>query len=191
MAINTYTTIDYDELNAELRSIHAGMGAAECHGFISGHFCYSNSIVVEILQDLILAGVDDNAGIDEFIATLAELANQTANQILDDEISFNLLLPDDESSMSERTNALAEWCAGFVSGLGIGGIDKDTQSNPDCEEFINDLISISKMETFTEESESAENDLFEIIEYVRIGVIMLHQEWHHIENSNQQSRVLH
>ncbi|MCG8377956.1 MAG: YecA family protein [Proteobacteria bacterium] len=191
MAINTYTTIDYDELNAELRSIHAGMGAAECHGFISGYFCYSNSIVVEILQDLILAGVDDNAGMDEFIATLAELANQTANQILDDEISFNLLLPDDESSMSERTNALAEWCAGFVSGLGIGGIDNGTQSNPDCEEFIKDLISISKMETFTEENESAENDLFEIIEYVRIGVIMLHQEWHHIENSSQQSRVLH
>ena len=47
------------------------------------------------------------------------------------------------------------------------------------------------METVLEDSEDAENDLFEIIEYLRVGVIMLHQECHNANSDYEKPEVLH
>lgn len=184
-------TIDYDEVNAELMALHAGVRASESHGFLSGHFCASNTVVEDLWQDHLLAGIDDAADLDDGYAVLSQLANQIREELQADEISFSLLLPDDESPISERSGALAEWCAGFVSGLGIGGFGKKPPLIDECDEFIKDLVSLSRMETTIEEDEESETALFEIIEYIRIGVIMLHQEWHHLESNEERPEVLH
>lgn len=183
--------IDYDEVNAELMAVRAGARAAECHGFLCGYFCASNSIAADLWQDNLLAGIDDAADLEDCFNILSQLADQVSEQIPAEEISFNLLLPDDESAISERSSALAEWCAGFISGVGIGGLGEKSQLNDECDEFIKDLVSLSRMETAVEDSEDAENDLFEIVEYIRVGVIMLHQECHQIENDNETPKVLH
>ncbi len=184
-------TIDYDEVNAELITVHAGVRASECHGFLCGHFCASNTISTDKWQDYLLAGIDDEADLDDCYAILLQLANQVRDEILAEEISFSLLLPDDEYTVSERSSALAEWCDGFISGLGIGGLGEKSQLNDECDEFIKDLVEISRIETVVEDNEDAEAALFEIIEYIRVGVIMLHQEWHHLGDNNERPEVLH
>lgn len=185
------TRIDYDEVNAELIAVRAGVRASECHGFLCGHFCASNTVATELWQDHLLAGIDDAADLEDCFAILSQLANQVSKEILAEEISFTLLLPDDESTISERSGALAEWCAGFISGLGIGGLGEEPQLIDECNEFIKDLVSISRMETTVEDDENAEVALFEIVEYIRVGVIMLHQEWHHMGDNNERPEVLH
>jgi uncharacterized protein YgfB (UPF0149 family) len=123
---------------------------------------------------------------------LQKLADQVKIEILSEDISFDLLLPEDAAEISERAGALAEWCAGFVSGLGMGGMSQRAKLNPDCDEFVRDVVSISKMETEMDGSEEAEASLFEIIEYIRVGTIVLHQEWHQIDiNSEERPEVLH
>lgn len=184
--------IEYDEVNAELGAVHAGMRAAECHGFLCGHFCASNRLTVDCWQEHLLGGIDDSVLIDDCLAVLETMANQVKVEILSEEISFDLLLPEDAAAISLRAAALAEWCAGFVAGLGIGGMAEKEKLNPDCDEFVKDMVSISRMETEMEESEESEAALFEIIEYIRVGTIMLHQEWHQIDiNSNERPDVLH
>jgi uncharacterized protein len=183
--------LDYDEVNVELGAVHAGMRASECHGFLCGHFCVSNTIAVDSWRDHLLAGIDDVANVDDCFAILTQLANQVKQEILSEEISFALLLPDDESAIDERSSALAEWCAGFTSGLGIGGLGEKSQLNDECDEFVKDVVSISRMETAVEDGEDAEFALFEIIEYIRVGTIMLHQEWHSILTDNERPDVLH
>ncbi len=183
--------VDYDEINAELGAVHAGVRASECHGFLCGHFCVSNTIAADSWRDHLLAGIDDVVDVDDCFAILTQLANQVQQEVLSEEISFTLLLPDDESAIDERSSALAEWCAGFVSGLGIGGLDEKSQLNDECDEFIKDVVSISRMETTTEDNEDAESALFEIIEYLRVGTIMLHQEWQPMSVKNERPDVLH
>ena len=183
--------IDYDEVNAELGAMHAGVRAAECHGFLCGYFCASNSITVDSWQEHLLGGIDEAANLDACVAILTRLANQVHEEILSEEISFGLLLPDDESVVNERSSALAEWCAGFVSGLGIGGMAEKQQLNDECDEFVKDLVSISRMDTMLEEGEDAEAALFEIVEYIRVGAIVLHQEWHAMPVDNERPDVLH
>jgi len=184
--------VDYDELNAELGAIHAGMRASECHGFLCGHYCSSNSIELDLWREHLLGGIDDSVNVADCITILEQLANQVKVEVLSEDISFDLLLPDDQDAISLRSSALAEWCAGFTSGLGIGGMGEKPKLNEECEEFVKDLISISRMETAIEEGEEAETALFEIVEYIRVGVIMLHQEWHDIDiNFEESPKVLH
>lgn len=184
--------IEYDEVNAELGAVHAGMRASECHGFLCGQFCASNSLTTESWQENLLAGIDESVLVDDCLVILQKLAEKVKIEILSDDISFDLLLPEDAAAINERASALAEWCVGFVSGLGMGGMAEKEKLNPDCDEFVRDVISISKMETEMDESEEAEAALFEINEYIRVGTIMLHQEWHQIDiNSDERPEVLH
>lgn len=185
---------DYDEVNAELGAVHAGVRASECHGFLCGHFCASNSIDTDSWQEHFLTGTDDAVNLEGCFAILNQLANEVKEEILSEEISFTLFLPDDESAIGDRSGALAEWCAGFVSGLGMGGMGgmgEKKQLNDECDEFVKDMVSISRMETMVEESEDVEAALFEIIEYIRIGAIVLHQEWHPMLVNNGRPEVLH
>jgi uncharacterized protein len=184
--------IDYDEVNAELGAVHAGMRASECHGFLCGHFCSSNSLIVDSWQEHLLAGIDDTVNVEDCLTILEKLANQVKVEILSEDISFDLLLPEDAAAISDRSSALAEWCAGFASGLGIGGMSEEQKSNEECDEFVKDVISISRMETAIEEGEESEAAFFEIVEYIRVGTIMLHQEWHQIDiNNDERPEVLH
>ncbi|MGB1801011.1 MAG: UPF0149 family protein [Gammaproteobacteria bacterium] len=184
--------IEYDEVNAELGAVHAGMRASECHGFLCGQFCSSNSLTLESWQEHLLAGIGESVFVDDCLMILQKIADQVKIEILSEEISFDLLLPEDAAAISERASALAEWCAGFVSGLGIGGMAEKEKMNPDCDEFVKDIVSISRMETEMDDSEESEAALFEIIEYIRVGTIMLHQEWHQIDiNSDERPEVLH
>ena len=182
---------DYDEVNAELGAVHAGVRASECHGFLCGYFCASNSIDAASWQEHFLTGTDDAVNLEDCFAILNQLANEVKEEILSEEISFTLLLPDDQSAISERSSALAEWCAGFVSGLGMGGMSEKQQINDECDEFIKDMVSISRMETMVEEGEDVEVALFEIVEYIRVGTIVLHQEWHSMPLANEKPEVLH
>tara|TARA_R110002072_G_scaffold161448_2_gene312993 strand:- start:2028 stop:2588 length:561 start_codon:yes stop_codon:yes gene_type:complete len=184
------TPVNYDEVNAELMALHAGVLASECHGFMCGYFCTSNTVAAAVWRDYLLAGIDNDADLGACFAILSQLADQVGAEILSDALSFTLFLPDDESSISERSSALAEWSAGFVSGLGIGGLGDKPKLIDECDEFIKDVVSISRMETSVDEGEDAEGALFEIIEYIRVGVIMLHQELHHPDD-DEKPEVLH
>ena len=183
--------VNYDEIDAELRALHSGIFASECHGFICGYFCASDSVTSTAWRDYFLAGVDDDTELETCSAILSQLADQVREEILSDEITFELFLPDDGSSIIERSKALAEWSAGFVSGLGIGGAGDKLKLKDECDEFIKDMVSISRIETSLEEDEDAEGALFEIVEYIRIGVIMLHQEWNHPSQGVEKPEVLH
>lgn len=183
--------VNYDEVNAELAAVHAGVRASECHGYLCGYFCASNSVIVDLWKDNLLADIDEAVNAQDCFAILTQLANQVQKEVLSEEISFELLLPDDESVINERSSALAEWCAGFATGLGMGGLAEKSQLNQECDEFVKDIISISRMETGVEDGEDAEAAFFEVVEYIRIGTIMLHQEWHQVNINSEDPKVLH
>ena len=97
---------------------------------------------------------------------------------------FMPLLPDDQASITERSNSISEWCAGFVSGLGIGRGKKKLNLDHDGDEFLKDVISISRMEASVDEGDDSEAAYFEVVEYIRVGVIYIYQHLHTIEKKH-------
>ena len=184
--------IDYNSLNGKLISAGTGVWASESHGFLCGVFCAGNTVASSIWQDYLLAGVEEPLDHEESFALLTELAKRVAEEILSSEIIFTPLLPSDQTSITERSNSISEWCAGFVSGLGIGGAGKKLDLGVDGDEFLRDMISISRMETSSEEGNDAETAYFEIVEYIRIGVILIHQHLHEKQEINTNKKeILH
>ena len=184
--------VDYNSVNTQL--IHAGadVWASESHGFQCGIFCASNGLTSTLWQDYLLVGIEDKADFDESFAMLVELAQQAREEILSDELIFSPLLPDDQATITERSNSVSKWCAGFASGLGIGGVDKELNLTGEVDEFVKDIVAISRMATTVDEGEDAEVAYFEIVEYIRVGVIFIHRQVHEIQKTdNNREEIVH
>ena len=102
------------------------------------------------------------------------------------------MLPDDETPLLGRTQALGDWCQGFLMGLAMAGIRDFTRLPPDSAEFIQDLLDISRIEEQElEEGEDEEQAFAGIVEYVRAGVLLIRSELRPAAMSPQGSPSLH
>ena len=109
--------------------------------------------------------------------TFEELLNSTRAQLMDEELGFSLWLPNDEEILEERTMALAQWCSGFLAGLGSSGDETLKAMSDEANDALKDMQQISTADvTDTAESEEDEIAYAEIVEYVRIVVLMIRED---------------
>ena len=79
-------------------------------------------------------------------------------------------MPDDDEVIDVRSKSLKSFCGGFLSGFGA------TKSSDDVMEALSDFERIAALRETVEDSEENEADLFEIIEYVRVSVLLIFAE---------------
>jgi uncharacterized protein YgfB (UPF0149 family) len=152
---------------------------AECHGLLCGLVCCAPSSTAGDFMDHAEAMkllVEPPPGL---AAVMGEAWERTVVQMADEEMGFELWLPDDDEPLEERTIALAQWCAGFLAGLGSGG-QLDALSD-EAREAIGDLQQIARAELAAtengEESEEDESAYAEIVEYVRVVALTMREEF--------------
>ncbi len=88
-----------------------------------------------------------------------------------------VMLPEDATPLSVRTGALSEWCGGFLYGLALGGIREDLARSDTVEEVMKDFYDISHAGFVTQApNEEDETAYVEIVEYLRMSVLLLYQE---------------
>ncbi len=145
-------------------------------------------------QDLIVAGGTRLHSLDagEDGKLLQELHRDTLRQFSSGECDFYPLLPDDDTPLEQRTEALAEWCQSFLFGLAAGGI-KDFSTLPEqVGEISRDLVEFSQARHGdTVESEQDEFAYVEIVEYIRVGVQLIFEELHSTDDAPPDDKVLH
>ena len=71
--------------------------------------------------------------------------------------------------------ALASWCQGYLYGFGVLGKAVEAGLDEDAREGLSDLLEISKLSHDEEASEDAQLQFAEIVEHVRIVVMMLNE----------------
>ncbi len=162
----------YQILNKSLTLVGALMSAAEAHGILCGLLCSS-----DFDNDKWLKHVLGETSVQDGLASECEqqlllLKNYTLEQLNSPNFEFMPLVPDEDESMPERIQALGAWCEGFLFGLGLAGVETLTGNE---KEFINDLVSISRISS-AEDSDENEENYMQIIEYIKIGVIGLYEE---------------
>jgi len=73
--------------------------------------------------------------------------------------------------------ALSQWCSGFLAGIGSGGNDSLKTMSEDANEALEDLQQIAKADVpDTTESEEDEVAFAEIIEYIRVVILMIRED---------------
>jgi uncharacterized protein YgfB (UPF0149 family) len=155
-------------------------GLAECHGVLCGLVCRkSGGTASDFLHYLAELHLLVNPGT-ALAAALSDAFESTAQQLVDEDMGFELWLPDDDESLEDRTVALAQWCSGFLAGLASGG--QFEVLSDEAGEAIDDLQKIARAElTVPEnagpESEEDEVAFTEIVEYVRVVTLMMREDF--------------
>ena len=153
---------------------------SECHGLLCGLVCRESSInASDFMYQLSAMELVKNPGT-ALNAVLADAYESTVAQLEDEELGFVLWLPDDEEALEERTMALAQWCSGFLAGLGSGG--QLEALSEESKEAIEDLQQIAGAELSSsgsnpEELEEDETAYAEIVEYVRVVALMMREDF--------------
>ena len=88
------------------------------------------------------------------------------------------MLPDDDDSLTQRVNAIGDWSQGYLIGLSLGGITDFAPLPDDAREIAKDLLEISRAGTSydLEGNEEDENAYAELVEYLRVGVLLINEE---------------
>lgn len=155
-------------------------GLAECHGVLCGLVCReSQDTANEYLCQLAQLHVLVDPG-EALRATLTQVFENTILQMEDEDMGLSLWLPDDDEPLENRTAALARWCDGFLAGLACGG-PFETLSG-EAREAIDDLKQIAQAELAVPESEDHDSEeeevaFAEIVEYIRIVTLMMHEDF--------------
>ena len=170
-------------IDAYLQRLELDMTASECHGQLTGLICARNELGQAAWASFIApAYMPGDLLAAEAMQGLEQLRRDTESELSDAVLDFHPLLPGDKVALEERIDALADWCQGFLLGLAEGGI-KDLENLPgDSGEIIKDLIEIARAGSYDlEESEEDEASFFQLLEYVRTGVLLINEELHPIK----------
>jgi len=177
--------MDFAELNQLLSDSAAEHRAAECHGFLCGYLAVRDNIPDNVLKDCLLNDINV-AEMSLCLRELRQLAESVTKQINSEHFGLNLLLPEERVALPERGAALTEWCEGFLSGLGIAGMSDFDMLSCECREVVQDMVKICRLDIqdIQDASEEDESALTELVEYARMGAILLHDELHNPGKTN-------
>ncbi|MBI5039879.1 MAG: UPF0149 family protein [Gammaproteobacteria bacterium] len=169
---------DYLELEQVLGRAEAVAGAAEVHGLLCGLLCAAGRLVEKTWLVQVFADADNRSvAFQQGRAAVQRLAAWTVEALNDPVLGMDLLLPDDDQPLAERTAALGEWCQGYLLGLAAGGVDQDALLTEDIAELIHDFTEISQagfdVDAANDDDEAAFCD---VVEYVRVGVLLIYDE---------------
>ena len=171
--------VTFPEVARVLQTLQSSVAAAESHGCLCGALCTTQQYPVESWLDELAPDADEVSDEDpaDDRATLRLLFADTVRALRGDEMEFQLLLPDDDAALMERALALSQWCQGFLYGFGAAGAVPREQLSGEVEEVLRDLTHISQASVETgAEAEEEELAYAEIVEYVRAGVQLIHDE---------------
>ena len=167
---------DFDEIADHLLEQGALLSPSQIHGCLSGALAAGAQDDGEVGLDALAQALDLMAH-GELADELMRLYQVTGIAIRDDEFTYDLLMPDDETEVGVRVEALGSWCNGFLAGVAHVGSRTDSEWSADSKEILEDVAEMALVAIGPGESEEeSEASYIEIIEYLRIAVLNLYFE---------------
>jgi uncharacterized protein YgfB (UPF0149 family) len=162
----------YVDVTQALQTMESDLSGAEAHGLLCGIIC-ATAGKMDTSWEKLMGSSEDQQSI-QLIKQLHAISFQHMTTFSFD---FMLLLPDDEVDINERTEALSFWCQGFLTGLQQTTLPANAPA--EATEALEDITEIAQVNygdiAATDEDENA---YVELIEYVRLAVLLLYQEFH-------------
>jgi len=184
MSVSSPSTPDFDELADLFWRLGVMQSPSQLQGFLAGQIAVAGALdqqqwlrqASEFIDSVEPPNSDDNR-------LLIALHQAASFQFSEQDIGFVLLLPDDGVEITQRVDALSQWCQGFLAGFARGGKAIAEHSgkrkySEDVAEVLTDMGAISQIGLTEQDDEEAqrERDFFELCEYLRLGAITIHLE---------------
>jgi hypothetical protein len=175
--------MDFEQLQAALKPYPELESPAFIQGMLIGLICGDNDIEESVWIRKLLEEAQVKSVKESFLVALHELYLTTDKGLNGSGFELELCLPDDESDLVERAMMLGQLCEGVLYGLGLIGRlqDAEQQIPADVRELLGDFgdiarIDIDGLAEAKELGDADEDDLMQLIEFVRIGILTLNEE---------------
>lgn len=168
---------DYVAMERALGRVEADISGAEIHGVCCGMLVVDQATNQDMWLSQVLQGSPQDFHFQEVRTLLRQLFVVTRQQMNDSGLGFELFLPEDEDDLEAQVEAMQDWCQGFAFGLAAAGIKDMGKLPTDSREWAEDVVRIGTSgELDLDDEEESENALAEILEYLRVGVLMMNEE---------------
>jgi len=165
--------INYELAKDALQKLNTDDTISSAHGLLCGFYCVKQDISLDDWLNEVLVSIDLNNLLEkESHQILAEIFNNTSEQLADPTLNFWPVIADDESPLREQANTLVEWCQGLLVGLGLSSVET---TDEEVLEMIKDISEISQLDAELLDSEENTQDFYEIVEFVRMGVLFIQE----------------
>lgn len=169
--------VTFAEVAQVLEGLDSAVAPAEAHGCLCGALCARSDYPLELwLEELMPVG---QSGDEHSRAALALLYEDTLAALRGGQMEFEVLLPRDDIALATRAEVLSQWCQGFLYGFGIAAeVDHQDPLPQNVAEILNDLSHIGRasVELEADDNEEEEVAYAEVVEYVRVGAQLIHDE---------------
>ncbi|MEM9254353.1 MAG: UPF0149 family protein [Pseudomonadota bacterium] len=168
---HTAAPFDFDELSDMLLDQGQATSPAAIHGCLTGLLTAATDSSAEAGLDMVTRVLDVQLH-GELAGHVLRLHEVSADALLDDSLAFYPLLPDDDTDIGERTEALADWCHAFLAGFTGAGAVSGANLGEEGAEVLRDIAAMAQAEVGDEESEDElERSFVELVEYLRLAVV--------------------
>ena len=169
--------ITHAELGEVLTALRFGVDASDLHGSLTGYLCAGGQASArDWLAALQLQLDDSEVAAALHSAPLQQLFAECSAWLADPDLRFEPLLPAADTPVDVRADALVEWCRGFLGGIGLAGMADAAGLSSDGAEILRDFNTIAASHFEYSDNEEDESALAEVIEFIRVGVLLLHTE---------------
>ena len=171
-------------LNLNPSALHGAMAGLLGAGF-SPHTDQHFSATVAALEKAL--AVDLTGDLVDFVS---RLSLSTLSAIEDADYTFQPLLPAEDSLLEERLLSISEWSRGFLSGFTQGITLREAAGEPIpgmTAEALKDMAAIAQVDTAETDSEEAERQLEDIIEFIRFAAINIVSEAQSLQEGSSEN----
>lgn len=163
---------DYEDTASEADELELGVDVSELHGALCGFLCGGGQAGPR--DWLVRLAVEPEGGaVPAPGRSLDRLYRASCEQLGDPGLGFELLLPDEESPVEGRAEALLGWCRGFLGGFGLA-TGKDAPLSEESREALEDLARIAGSQLSYEDEAADEDALIEVAEFVRVAAMLVY-----------------
>ena len=167
--------LEFDSVQNALEKLGATVDASEAHGTLCGLLLDNCGMAVWLQHTLGVLPDSADALAVERLQVLKQLFEASREQLNTEDLSFELLLPDDSDDFGVQLLGLSTWCLGFLYGYGVITKNNAKELDAQSQECLSDLLEISKLDHDEVESPETEDQLVEIVEHVRMAVLILNE----------------
>ncbi len=150
------------------------------HGSITGVLSAGKRMTQDDWLDWALDQMAPTEEVQEsHITILQGLYFKTLSELQDEGLAFRLILPDEETPMADRLDALSEWTGSFLGAFGATGVVQETSDMPaTLQEILEDLAEIAQVDALSAEDQDAdEDDYLAVAERVRVSALTVFLEY--------------
>lgn len=161
----------YIQIESALVLAGSEVSVSEVHGLIVGAIAnHMKSGQTPDLLQLLEPNADANNGpYAQLSDVLYDLYRENSGFLLEAKEGFDLLLPDDDESLENRTEAIAAWSKGYMLGLLYNNAFSLDQIPENGSEIARDIMQISEVSAGEDNEQEEDWALAELQEYLKVG----------------------